>query len=142
MKTIIDTATDAGKFAILLNAFKAAALTETMRGAGPYTLFAPTDEAFRQLAPGALNLLLKDAKKLRGILEYHLVPGTVTATDLKTGELRTVEGSALHVESTNDGKLTVNGAKIVHADIDAANGVIHAINAVILPRGTQLAAAA
>jgi len=141
MKTIIDTATDAGKFATLLNALKAAALTETLRGAGPYTVFAPTDEAFKQLAPGVLNALLKDTKKLKAILTYHVVPGTVAAYNMKAGDIKTLEGTPL-LAALVDGKVTVNGAKVVQADIDASNGVIHAIDAVIMPKGVMLAAAA
>ena len=142
MKTIIDTATDAGKFATLLNAFKAAALTDSLRGKGPYTVFAPTDEAFMQLPAGALNALLKDRAKLKGVLEYHMVSGILGGHDLKTGEITTVEGTPLVLATQQDGKVTVNGAKILQADIDASNGVIHAINTVILPKGTILAAAA
>ena len=142
MKTIIDTATDAGKFATLLNAFKAAALTDSMRTKGPYTVFAPTDEAFTNLPAGALNALLKDRNKLKGVLEYHMVPGILAGNDLKTGEITTVEGTPLVLATQQDGKVTVNGAKILQADIDASNGVIHAINMVILPKGTILAAAA
>jgi len=142
MKTIIDTATDAGKFTTLLNAFKAAALTDSMRAKGPYTVFAPTDEAFTQLPAGALNALLKDRKKLKGVLEYHMVPGTLAGNDLKTGEITTVEGTPLVLATQQDGKVTVNGAKILQADIEASNGVIHAINTVVLPKGTTLAAAA
>jgi uncharacterized surface protein with fasciclin (FAS1) repeats len=141
MKTIIDTATDAGKFTTLLNALKAAALTETLRGAGPYTVFAPTDEAFKQLAPGVLNALLKDTKKLKAILTYHVVPGTVAAYNMKAGDIKTLEGTPL-LAALVDGKVTVNGAKVVQADIDASNGVIHAIDAVIMPKGVMLAAAA
>jgi uncharacterized surface protein with fasciclin (FAS1) repeats len=142
MKTIIDTATAAGKFTTLLNAFKAAALTDSMRAAGAYTVFAPTDEAFTRLPAGALNVLLKDRKKLKGVLEYHMVAGTLAGNDLKTGEITTVEGTALVLATQQDGRVTVNGAKILQADIDASNGVIHAINAVLLPQGTTLAAAA
>ena len=142
MKTIIDTATDAGKFTTLLNAFKAAALTDSMRAKGSYTVFAPTDEAFAHLPAGALNALLKDRAKLKAILEYHIVPGTIAAKDLKAGNVTTLEGTPLVVVTQQDGKVTVNGAKIVQADIDSSNGVIHAITAVVLPKGTVLAAAA
>jgi len=141
MKTIIDTATDAGKFTTLLNALKAAALTETLRGAGPYTVFAPTDEAFKQLAPGALNSLLKDTKKLKAILTYHVVSGTLAANDVKAGDIKTLEGTPLLAVRDGD-RVTVNGAKVVQADIAASNGVIHAIDAVIMPKGWMLAAAA
>jgi uncharacterized surface protein with fasciclin (FAS1) repeats len=140
MKTIIDTATDAGKFTTLLNALKAASLTETLRGAGPYTVFAPTDQAFKNLAPGALNALLKDTKKLKAVLTYHVVPGRVAAKDVKAGDIKTLEGTPLM--ATLDGaKVTVNDAKVVQADIAASNGVIHAIDMVIVPKGTMLAAA-
>jgi len=141
MKTIIDTATDAGKFTTLLNALKAAGFTQTLRGTDPYTVFAPTDEAFKRLAPGALNALLKDTKKLKAVLSYHIVSGTVAANDVKAGDIKTLEGTPL-LAVLVDGKVTVNGAKIVQADIDASNGVIHAIDAVIMPKGVMLAAAA
>jgi uncharacterized surface protein with fasciclin (FAS1) repeats len=141
MKTIIDTATDAGKFTTLLNALKAAGFTQTLRGTDPYTVFAPTDEAFKRLAPGALNALLKDTKKLKAVLSYHIVSGTVAATDVKAGDIKTLEGTPL-LAALVDGKVTVNGAKVVQADIDASNGVIHAIDAVIMPKGVMLAAAA
>jgi len=141
MKTIIDTATDAGKFTTLLNALKAAGFTQTLRGTDPYTVFAPTDEAFKRLAPGALNALLKDTKKLKAVLSYHIVSGTLAANDVKAGDIKTLEGTPL-LAVLVDGKVTVNGAKIVQADIDASNGVIHAIDAVIMPKGVMLAAAA
>jgi uncharacterized surface protein with fasciclin (FAS1) repeats len=141
MKTIIDTATDAGKFTTLLNALKAASLTETLRGAGPYTVFAPTDEAFKHLAPGALNALLKDTRKLKAVLTYHIVFGTVAAKDVKAGDIKTLEGTPL-IAALDGAKVTVNDAKVVQADIAASNGVIHAIDMVIMPKGTTLAAAA
>ena len=141
MKTIIDTATDAGKFTTLLNALKAAGFTQTLRGADPYTVFAPTDQAFKRLAPGALNALLKDTKRLKAVLSYHIVSGTVAANDVKAGDIKTLEGTPL-LAALVDGKVTVNGAKVVQADIDASNGVIHAIDAVIMPKGVMLAAAA
>ena len=140
MKTIIDTATDAGKFTTLLNALKAAALTETLQSTGPYTVFAPTDEAFKQLGRGALNALLKDTRKLKAVLNYHVVPGTVAVNDVKAGNIKTLEGTSL-LAALVDGKVTVNGAKVVQADIDASNGVIHAIDAVIMPKGVLAAAA-
>ena len=142
MKNLIDTALDAGKFTILLNAMKAASLTETLRGKGPYTVFAPTDEAFKRLAPGALNALLKDTRKLKAIVEYHIVHGTLVGKAMTTGDVMTMEGSPLMLASHEDGKFTVNGAKFLQTDIDASNGVIHAIDAVIMPKGTMLAAAA
>jgi uncharacterized surface protein with fasciclin (FAS1) repeats len=142
MKTIIDTATDAGKFSTLINALKAASLTETLRGKGPYTVFAPTDEAFKRLPAGSLNQLLKDTSKLKTNLQYHVVPGAIASRDLKAGDVKTVEGTPLAVACMEAGKVTVNGAKVVEADITASNGVIHAIDTVIMPKGTMLAAAA
>ena len=142
MKTIIDTAMDAGKFTTLINALKAASLIETLRGKGPFTVFAPTDEAFSHLAPGALNALLKDTKKLKAVLTYHVVAGSVAAKDIKSGDMKTVEGTPLVCAYREDGKVTVNSAKIVQADIAASNGVIHVIDAVIMPKGMMLAAAA
>ena len=141
MKTIIETALDAGKFTTLLSALKAASLTETLRGAGPFTVFAPTDDAFRKLPPGALDALLKNVSKLKSVLTYHVVPGSLAAKDIKSGDIKTVEGTAL-VAGVHGNDVTVNGAKIVQADIAASNGVIHVIDAIIMPAGMALAAAA
>lgn len=142
MKTIVDTARDAGKFVTLLNALKAASVIETLRGKGPYTFFAPTDEAFKRLPAGSLNPLLKDPRKLRTILEYHVVPGAVAYRGIKAGDLETLEGSPLLMACPEPGNVTVNGAKVVEADIAALNGVIHAIDTLLMPKGTMLAAAA
>jgi uncharacterized surface protein with fasciclin (FAS1) repeats len=139
MKTIIDTAADAGTFTTLLNALKAASLTDMLRTPGPYTIFAPTDEAFKRLAPGALDMLLNDTKKLKTILAYHVVSGTLAAKDVKPGDIKTVEGTALFAVRQRT-ELSVNGAKVVQADIGASNGVIHAIDAVIMLKSTPLAA--
>ena len=141
MKTLIDTAAEAGRFASLLNALRAASLTETLRGPGPYTLFAPTDKAFQKLPPGALNALLKDRKKLKGILEYHLLSGTLAGKEIEAGELPTVEGSRLIV-AIDGVRITVNGARVMETDLDASNGVIHVVDTVLLPKGVVLAAAA
>lgn len=141
MKTIIDTALDAGKFSTLISALKAASLTDTLRGAGQYTVFAPTDEAFKKLAPGAIDALLKDTRKLKEVLTYHVVPGAIAAKDIKAGNVTTVEGRPLAV-AIQGNQVTVNGAKVVQADIMASNGVIHVIDAVIMPKGTTLQAAA
>lgn len=141
MKTIIETATDAGKFTTLLNALKAASLTETLSAPGPFTVFAPTDEAFNRLAPGTLNALLKDSKKLKSLLTYHVVPGKIASKDLKPGDIKTVESTSL-TATVKGSEVSVNDAKIVQRDIEASNGVIHAIDAVIMPKGMMLAAAA
>jgi uncharacterized surface protein with fasciclin (FAS1) repeats len=141
MKTIIETAVDAGKFTTLLSALEAAALTETLRGAGPYTVFAPTDEAFKKLQPGALDALLKNAGQLKSILTYHVVAGRIPAKDIKAGDVKTLEGAPL-VAAMQGSEVTVNGAKVVQRDIAASNGIIHVIDTVIMPKGTKLAAAA
>ena len=141
MKTIIDTAMDAGKFTTLLSALEAASLTDTLRAAGPYTVFAPTDEAFKRLAPGALQALLKDVKQLKAVLNGHVVAGTLMTNAILPGHIKTVEGSRL-VASLHSSDIIVGGAKIVQADIMASNGVIHAIDAVIKQASAPLAAVA
>jgi len=125
----------------LVAGIKAAGLTDTLTGAGPFTIFAPTDEAFKKLPTGALDTLLKDTVKLKAVLSYHVVPGHVMAQDLKPGEVMTTQGTALTaVVSSSDAR--VNGAHVRHRDIAASNGVIHDIDAVILPKNWELLAAA
>ncbi len=141
MKTIIDTAVASGNFTTLLAALKAASLVDTLRTPGPYTVFAPTDEAFKRLAPGTVDALVKNIRKLKTILTYHVISGTLAAKDIRPGEIKTVEGSSL-VATVDDGNVTVNGAKIVQRDIAASNGVIHAIDAVIMTKATSFAAVA
>ena len=129
---IIGVATRAGQFKTLLTAIEAAGLTDTLRSAGPFTVFAPTDEAFAKLPAGALDALLKDKDKLRAVLTYHVVSGKVTAADVaKLSEAKTVEGSTVKIDTSSGVK--VNDAQVVKADIQACNGVIHVIDAVILP---------
>jgi uncharacterized surface protein with fasciclin (FAS1) repeats len=141
MKNIVDTAIAAGNFTTLVAGIKAAGLTDTLTGKGPFTVFAPTDEAFKKLPSGALDALLKDTAKLKAVLSYHVVTGRVVAQDLKSGEVMTVQGSALTaVVSSSD--VQVNGAHVRQRDITASNGVIHVIDAVIMPRTWQLLAAA
>jgi uncharacterized surface protein with fasciclin (FAS1) repeats len=141
MKTIIDTAVEAGQFTTLLAALKAASLKDTLRTPGPYTLFAPTDEAFARLPPGVLDGLFKNVKKLQTLLTYHVISGTLAASDIRAGDIRTVAGTSL-LASLQGSDLTVNGARVVQADIIASNGVIHAIDAVILSKSAPLAAVA
>jgi uncharacterized surface protein with fasciclin (FAS1) repeats len=141
MKTIIDTAVAAGTFTAFLGALKAASFLDTLRAPGPYTVFMPTDEAFRMLTPAALAAMLKDIRRLKTTVTYHVVSGTVPAKDLKAGDLKTVEGTSLLVDR-NGGEITVNGAKIVQADIPVSNGVIHAISAILVPKGAKLTAVA
>jgi len=133
---IVDTAVGAGTFTTLVAAVQAAGLEETLRGDGPFTVFAPTDDAFAALPEGTVESLLEpeNQDQLVAVLTYHVVPGEVMAADAAgaTVELATVEGSNVTVDGTGDG-VTVNGANVVAADVAADNGVIHVIDAVILP---------
>ncbi len=134
-RDIVDTAVASGKFKTLAAALKAAGLVDTLKGSGPFTVFAPTDAAFAKLPAGALKDLLKpeNKAKLVAILTYHVVPGDVTAADVvKLSEAKTVNGAMLKV-TTQNGKVMVNNADVVKTDIQASNGVIHVIDAVLLP---------
>ena len=137
--TIVDVASADGSFATLVAAVTAADLVETLSGAGPFTVFAPTDEAFAALPEGVLDALLLPENKavLAQILTYHVVSGMVMAADVTDGDVATVEGQTIKL-STAEG-VTVNGATVVVADVAASNGVIHAIDAVILPPGVDVA---
>ncbi len=133
---IVETAVGAGQFETLVAAVQAAELVEVLQGEGPFTVFAPTDEAFAALPEGTVEGLLEPANKdqLVAVLTYHVVPGIVMAKDAagNTVELETVQGAMLTVDGTGDG-VTVNGANVISADVTADNGVIHVIDAVILP---------
>ncbi|MEO8157213.1 MAG: fasciclin domain-containing protein [Betaproteobacteria bacterium] len=129
---IVDTAISAGQFKTLVTAVQAAGLVDTLKGPGPFTVFAPTDEAFAKLPAGTLDALLKDKKKLAAILTYHVVPGKVMASQVMPGQVKTVQGQSLTV-STMNGAVMVNNAKVVKTDIVASNGVIHVIDTVVLP---------
>ncbi|MFQ5542252.1 MAG: fasciclin domain-containing protein [Candidatus Binatia bacterium] len=136
-KDIVDTAVAAGSFQTLVTAVKAAELVETLKGEGPFTVFAPTDEAFGELPAGTLEELLKpeNKAKLQGILTYHVVPGKVPAADVvKMRSAKTVNGQTLTIRVDN-GVVMVDQAKVVATDIQATNGVIHVIDTVVLPRG-------
>ena len=129
---IVDTAVAAGNFETLVAAVQAAGLVETLKGEGPFTVFAPTDEAFAALPEGTVEGLLEDTDALTQILTYHVVPGKVMSTDLEDGMMAaTVEGSEVTID-LSDGVM-VDGANVIQADIEASNGVIHVIDAVILP---------
>jgi uncharacterized surface protein with fasciclin (FAS1) repeats len=141
-RNIVDTAISAGNFTIFAAAIEAAGLTEALAAKGPFTVFAPTDAAFKQLPAGAYDELLKDTGKLKAILNYHVMPGQVMAKDLKAGELMTQQGSTLTSTPSASTNVRVNAARVVKADLVASNGVIHAIDAVILPKNWQLTAAA
>jgi uncharacterized surface protein with fasciclin (FAS1) repeats len=131
-KDIVDTAVAAGQFTTLAKALQAAGLVDTLKGAGPFTVFAPTDEAFAKLPAGTLEALLKDKAKLAKVLTYHVVPGRVLAADVvKLKEAKTVEGQAVKIDASHGVK--VDNANVVKTDILASNGVIHVIDAVILP---------
>ena len=131
---IVAVASSAGNFNTLVAAVKAAGLVETLQGTGPFTVFAPTDEAFAKLPKGTLEDLLKpeNKAKLDAILTYHVVPGKVMAADVKTMKAKTVNGQSLDVKVA-DGAVTVNTAKVVKTDVAASNGVIHVIDSVVLP---------
>ena len=132
---IVDTAISAGQFNTLVAAVQAAGLVETLKGEGPFTVFAPTDEAFASLPEGTVDNLLKpeNQDQLVAVLTYHVVPGKVMSTDIagKSLEVESVQGSALSVDATSG--VTVDGATVVAADIETDNGVIHVIDKVVLP---------
>ncbi|MCP5281431.1 MAG: fasciclin domain-containing protein [Rhodoferax sp.] len=131
-KDIVDTAVSAGNFTTLATALKAAGLVDTLKGPGPFTVFAPTDAAFAKVPKADLDALLKDKAKLTAVLTYHVVPGKVMAADVKAGPVKTVQGSNLTV-STSMGVM-VDKAKVTATDIVADNGVIHVIDSVIMPK--------
>ena len=130
---IVDTAVAAGKFKTLVTAVNAAGLVETLKGKGPFTVFAPTDEAFAKLPPGTVEALLKDKDKLAGILTYHVVPGKVLAADVvKLKTAKTVQGKSVAIKTSGD-KVMIDKATVVKADIECTNGVIHVIDTVLIP---------
>jgi uncharacterized surface protein with fasciclin (FAS1) repeats len=131
---IVDTAVAAGSFKTLAKALDAAGLIPTLKGAGPFTVFAPTDEAFAKLPAGTLEALLKDKAKLTAVLTYHVVPGKVMAADVvKLKEAKTVQGQSIKID-TSMGGVKVDGANVIKTDIVTSNGVIHVIDSVILPK--------
>ena len=129
---IVDTAVAAGEFDTLVAALKAAGLVETLKSAGPFTVFAPNDAAFAKIPPEQLNALLADKKKLTAVLTYHVVPAKVMAAEVKSGPVKTVQGQSLKVEASAAG-VKVDNARVIQADIVASNGVIHVIDAVLMP---------
>ena len=130
---IVETAISAGQFKTLVTALQEANLVDTLKGDGPFTVFAPTDAAFAKLPAGALDALVKDKDKLAAVLTYHVVPGKVMAAQVKPGKVKTVQGESLNV-STQGGSVMVDNAKVLKTDIGASNGVIHVIDTVILPK--------
>jgi len=129
---IVDTAVSAGQFKTLAVALTEAGLIDTLKGPGPFTVFAPTDAAFAKIPKADLDALLKDKAKLTAVLTYHVVPGAVMSKDVKAGMVKTVQGSNLNV--TTDGGVMVNNAKVTGVDIVADNGVIHVIDTVVMPK--------
>ncbi|PSB23452.1 fasciclin domain-containing protein [Stenomitos frigidus] len=132
MADIVDTAVNAGSFSTLVAAVKAANLVETLKGKGPFTVFAPTDAAFAKLPAGTVDGLLKDLPKLKQILTYHVVAGKVTAADVaKLKSATTVEGSDVKIDASHGVK--INNATVSTPDVAADNGVIHIIDTVLMP---------
>ncbi len=132
-KDIVDTAIAAGSFTTLVKAVQAAGLVETLKSAGPFTVFAPTDAAFAKLPAGALEKLIANPARLKAVLTYHVVAGKVMAADVKPMMAKTVQGSEAKI-SVDGGAVMIDGAKVVKTDIVCANGVIHVIDAVIMPK--------
>ena len=135
LKDVVDTAVEAGSFTTLVSAVQAAGLEETLRGEGPYTVFAPTDEAFAAVPQETLDALLADPKgALTDVLTYHVAAGKVMSTDLSDGMMvETVNGESLEITINDDGTVMVGDATVVTADIETANGVIHVIDTVLVP---------
>ena len=133
---IVDTAVSAGQFKTLVAAVKAAGLVETLKGPGPFTVFAPTDAEFAKLPKGTVEDLLKpeNKAKLTAILTYHVVPGKVMAADVvKLKDAKTVQGQSVGIAASG-GKVSIDGAQVVKADVAASNGVIHVIDTVLMPK--------
>ena len=131
-KDIVDTAVAAGQFKTLATALQAAGLIDTLKGKGPFTVFAPTDDAFAKVPKDQLDALLKDKAKLTAVLTYHVVPGKVMAADVKAGKVKTVQGSDIMIATM--GGVKVNNANVTATDIAADNGVIHVLDTVIMPK--------
>ncbi len=129
---VVDVAVKAGNFNTLVTAVKAAGLADTLKGPGPFTVFAPTDAAFAKVPKAKLDALLADKAALTKVLTYHVVSGKVMAADVKAGKVKTVEGQELTV--TTKGGVMVDNAKVVATDVAASNGVIHAIDTVLMPK--------
>ena len=132
---IVQTATGAGQFKTLVSLVKKAGLAKTLSGKGPYTVFAPTDAAFKKVPQSTLDSLAKDKSKLRAVLLYHVVKGRVTSKQVvQLRSAKTLQGSSVSIR-VSGGKVYVGGARVVKADVGASNGVIHVINKVLIPKG-------
>lgn len=138
MPDIVDTAIATGSFKTLVKAVQAAGLVDTLKGKGPFTVFAPTDDAFAKLPKGTVEGLLKDIPKLKAVLTYHVVPGRVMSSDVvKLSSAKTVQGQNVKIDSSKwhlHKSVKVNDANVIKADITTDNGVIHVIDKVILPK--------
>lgn len=138
MADIVDTAVAAGNFKTLVTAVEAAGMVDTLRSPGPFTVFAPTDDAFAKLPKGTVDALLKDVPKLKAVLTYHVVPGKVMAADIvKLKTAKTVQGQNVKIDASKwhlHKNVKINDADIIKADINTDNGVIHVIDKVILPK--------
>lgn len=133
MANLVETAISAGMFETLVAAVKAAGLVETLSGPGPFTVFAPNDDAFAKLPAGTVDGLLKDIPKLKAVLTYHVVAGKMMAADVvKKKSLKTIQGQSVKIDASDGVK--IDGAKVIKADIVADNGVCHVIDSVILPK--------
>ncbi len=134
MKNILQTATDAGTFKTLLTAITTAGLEETLNSHGPFTVFAPNDDAFKKIPSETMEAVLKDKEKLTSILTYHVVAGKVMAKDIKDeSSAKTEQGTDIAI-TENDGAVMINEAKVLKADIECTNGVIHVIDSVLMPK--------
>lgn len=132
-KDIVDTAVEAGNFTTLVAAIQAAGLVDTLKSPGPFTVFAPTDEAFAKIPPDQLQALLADKPKLTAVLTYHVIPGEVMAADVvKVKSAKTIQGDYVQIDTSNG--VMVDNANVVATDIMASNGVIHVIDTVIIPK--------
>jgi uncharacterized surface protein with fasciclin (FAS1) repeats len=138
-KSIVETVIAAGNFTTFAAGIQAAGLTDALSAKGPFTVFAPTDEAFAKLPSGAWDGLLKDPAKLKAVLNYHVVSGRFRAKEVKSSEVMTLQGSTLTAAAAFS-DLRINGARVTRRDVTATNGIVHAIDAVILPKDWQLTA--
>lgn len=129
---LVETANESRTFKVFVSALKKSGMAETLQNSGPYTVFAPSDEAFGKLPPGTLDALMKDKEKLRKVLSYHVIQGKILVVEIKPGKTKSMQGDMLTLTSDN-GKVTVNGANVTQSDIKADNGIIHEIDALVLP---------
>ena len=140
-RNIVETAAGTGNCTIFATGIEAAGLTNALSAKGPFTVFAPTDEAFRKLPSGAWDRLLRDSAKLKAILSYHIVSGYFMTRDMKSGEVKTLQGNTL-TAAASPAEVRVNGARVTQPDLAATNGIVHSIDAVVLPKNWQLLATA